>query len=95
VLPGSTLLGYPVTVTPGAGNTIVLVDGADVYFHDAGIELDTSRNAAVVMDSAPPNPPIAATVVVDLWSLNYVGVRLNRFCDWKAEASAVCYTTVA
>jgi hypothetical protein len=42
-----------------------------------------SREASVQMDSAPTNPPAAATVLVSLWQMNMVGIRAERFINWK------------
>ena len=54
--------------------------------------LDASNQASLQMDSAPTNPPVAATVMVSLWQMNLVGIRAERFINWsKRRAGAVQY----
>jgi len=91
---GGQLLGSPAVVTVGAGSNLILLDADAVYFHDAGAEIDTSRYAAIEAEAAPGTPS-AATVLLDLWSHNLIGVRLDRFCAWEAEPTAVAYAAVA
>ncbi len=91
---GGQLLGSPAVVTVGAGSNLILLDADAVYYHDAGAEIDTSRYAAIEAEAAPGTPS-AATVLLDLWSHNLIGVRLDRFCSWEAEPGAVVYAAVA
>jgi hypothetical protein len=92
---GGTLLGVPAVTTVGAGNTVVLLDAAGVVYNDQGADVDVSTHAAIQMDTAPTHPVVAATVVVDLWSKNMVGLRLDRFVTWARDASsAVAYLVV-
>jgi len=47
----------------------------------------------VQMDSAPMNPPDATVVYTSFWQANLVGLRAERFINWKvARAGAVQYT---
>ena len=48
------------------------------------------------MDSAPVSPADATTVMVSLWQHNTVGLRAERFANWKrVDANAVKYLTAA
>jgi hypothetical protein len=45
------------------------------------------------MDSAPDNPALATTVMTSFWQNNLVGLRAERFINWKkARAGCVQYT---
>lgn len=85
--PGS---GSPLT---GAGGRIILAKASEILLADDGqTMLDVSREASLQMDSAPTNPPVAATVMVSLWQMNMVGIRAERFINWgKRREGAVQY----
>ena len=75
--PGS---GSPVV---GAGTRIALVKTSEILLADDGqVMLDASNQASLQMDSAPTNPPVAATVMVSLWQMNLVGIRAERYVNW-------------
>src|SRR5690606_4865057 len=60
--PGS---GSPIT---GDGGRIILAKASEILLADDGeVLLDASREASLQMDSAPSNPPVAATVLTSLW----------------------------
>jgi HK97 family phage major capsid protein/HK97 family phage prohead protease len=92
---GGTLFGLPVVVSenirdaatgspPTKADRIILVSANDILLADeGGVMLDISREASVQMDSAPTNPPTATTVYVSLWQMNLVGIRAERFINWK------------
>jgi HK97 family phage major capsid protein/HK97 family phage prohead protease len=103
---GGTFLGLPVILSenipanPGAGdplagmgNRILLAKASEILLADDGeVVLDASREASLQMDSAPTNPPTAATVLVSLWQMNLVALRAERFINWsKRRAGAVQY----
>ena len=85
--PGS---GSPIT---GNGDRIILAKADEILLADDGeVMLDASNQASLQMDSAPTNPPVAATVMVSLWQQNLVGIRAKRFVNWgKRRANAVQY----
>lgn len=100
---GGTLFGVPVVVSEnipanpgtgsplvGAGSRIILVKASEIIVADDGQTLlDVSREASLQMDSAPTNPPVAATVMTSLWQMNLVGIRAERFINWgKRRAGA-------
>jgi len=37
------------------------------------------------MNDAPDSPETATTVLVSLWQHNLVGIRAERFINWKAR----------
>ncbi|HTN40832.1 MAG TPA: phage major capsid protein, partial [Asticcacaulis sp.] len=85
--PGS---GSPIT---GDGARIILAKASEILLADDGeVLLDTSREASLQMESAPTNPPVAATVMTSLWQMNMVGIRAERFINWaKRRTGAVQY----
>lgn len=82
--------GSPIT---GDGGRIILAKASEILLADDGqVMLDASREASLQMDSAPTNPPTASTVMVSLWQMNMVGLRAERFINWKKRrAGAVQY----
>ncbi len=105
---GGTFEGLPVIVSQyaanlasPAGNIVILANASDIYLADDGqVVIDVSREASLQMDSAPtqassepgsPNAPVA-TDVVSLWQTNSIGLRAERFINWKKRrAQAVAY----
>jgi HK97 family phage major capsid protein len=90
---GGTFWGMPVIVSEAVGNIVVLANASDIMLADDGqVTIDTSREASLQMDSAPTNPPVAATVFISLWQMNLLGIRAERQIDWvKARPAAVQY----
>jgi len=103
---GGTFMGLPVVASEnvpanpgsgeplaGMGDRIILVKPSEILLaDDGGVTLDASREASLQMDSAPTNPPVANTVMVSLWQMNMVGIRAERFINWKRRrADAVGY----
>jgi HK97 family phage major capsid protein/HK97 family phage prohead protease len=85
-----------VTSQAAAGLVIGLQPGLILYADDGGVTIDASREASIQMDSAPMSPADATTVYVSLWQNNLVGLRAERFVNWKrANANAVKYLTAA
>jgi hypothetical protein len=93
---GGSILGIPTYTSQVAGTTVALVlPGEIMYADDGGVNIDVSREASVEMSTTPTSPVAAATVLVSLWQQNLVGLRAERFINWKrARLSAVRYTTV-
>lgn len=106
---GGTLLGLPVVLSENipaqaavvgppaipAGSRIILAKASEILLADDGVTmLDVSTEASLQMDSAPTDPPAAATVFVSLWQMNMVGIRAERYINWgKRRAGAVQYIT--
>lgn len=92
-MEGGTFWGMPVIVSEAVGNIVVLANAHDILLADDGeVTIDSSSEASVQMDSAPTNPPVAATVLISLWQMNLLGIRAERFINWtKARAASVQY----
>lgn len=89
-IPANAGSGSPLT---GVGDRIILAKADEILLADDGaVMLDSSNQASLQMDSAPTNPPVAATVMVSLWQQNLVGIRAERFINWsKRRSGAVQY----
>jgi HK97 family phage major capsid protein/HK97 family phage prohead protease len=75
-------------------NVIALQPALVLYADDGGVTIDASREASLQMDSAPASPADATTVYVSLWQTNCVGLRAERFINWKRiGTNAVKYLT--
>jgi len=91
---GGTIMGYTAIPSQIAGTTVALVQPREVlYADDGGVTIDVSTEASVQMDSAPMNPADATVVMTSFFQNNLVGLRAERFINWKkARAGAVQYT---
>ena len=85
-LNGGTFFGLPVitsqsVVTDTGGTDIILANASDILLaDDGGVNLDVSREASLQMDSAPST---GAQALVSLWQNNLVGLRAERYINWK------------
>lgn len=81
---GGSVEGITVVTSNAAGtNVIALQPSTVLYADDGGVSIDVSREASVQMDSAPDAPATATTVMVSLWQNNLIGLRAERFINWK------------
>lgn len=101
---GGTFFGLPVITSTNiartpevtgttplpAGDRIVLARASDILVaDDDGVNIDVSREASVQMVD---NPVTGATQLVSLWQNNLVGLRAERFINWKRRRpEAVAY----
>jgi HK97 family phage prohead protease/HK97 family phage major capsid protein len=94
---GGAAEGFTVVASNAAGTNVIGVKGDQIlYADDGGIAIDVSREASVLMDSAPPAAPDATAVYTSLWQNNLVGLRAERMVNWKrGRSSAVYYLTDA
>jgi len=94
-ITGGTYRGITFVTSQAAGTNVVAMQPAMIlYADDGGVTIDASREASLQMDSAPASPADATTVYVSLWQTNTVGLRAERFANWKrANANAVKYLT--
>lgn len=92
---GGNILGVPVVTSQAAGQVVALVHAQSILFaDDGGVNIDVSREASVEMNTAPTSPATASSVYISLWQLNLIGLRAERFINWKrARTTAVVYTT--
>src|SRR5262245_17893092 len=103
---GGTLLGFPIVASenipavggsPADGVPLIFVIAPEVMLADDGqILIDASREASVQMETAPDSPPTAASNMVSLWQMNMLGLRAERWINWKKRrAQAVAYISNA
>jgi HK97 family phage major capsid protein/HK97 family phage prohead protease len=92
---GGNILGVPVVTSQSAGSVVALVHAQSIlYADDGGVNIDVSREASVEMNTAPTSPVTASAAYVSLWQMNLIGLRAERFINWKrARTTAVVYTT--
>lgn len=93
-MAGGTINGIPVVTSQAAGITVAVVVPNEILFaDDGGVNIDVSREASLEMNTAPTSPVAAGTILVSLWQQNLIGLRAERFINWKrARLSAVRYT---
>jgi len=96
-ISGGNFKGIGIITSQAAGGMVVALQPQLIlYADDGGVTIDASREASLQMDSAPASPADATTVMVSLWQHNLVGLRAERFINWKrANANAVKYLTAA
>jgi HK97 family phage major capsid protein/HK97 family phage prohead protease len=93
---GGTIMGYKAVASQAAGTTVALMKPDQIlYADDGGVTIDVSREASLQMDSAPMGTPDATVVLTSLWQMNYVGLRAERFINWKKARTGVVQYTVA
>jgi HK97 family phage major capsid protein/HK97 family phage prohead protease len=93
---GGTIMGYTAVASQAAGTTVALIQPNSVlYADDGGVTIDVSREASLQMDTALDNPPLATTLLTSLWQMNLVGLRAERFINWKKARTGVVQYTVA
>jgi len=94
---GGVIDGITVVTSNTAGSNVIALQPAYVLYADTGgVEIDLSREASLQLDDAPMNPADATTVYTSLWQNNLVGLRAERFVNWKrAKLEAVKYVSGA
>lgn len=86
---GGVLMGLPVIVSSASpAGQLILISAPEIFLaDDGGVDIDISREASVMMDSAPV---AGTTAYTSLWQHNLVGIRAERFINWaKRRAQAV------
>lgn len=94
---GGSVDGITIITSNTAGtNVIAMVPSFILYADDGGVTIDVSTEASVQMDSAPMNPADATTVYRSFWQDNLVGLRAERYINWKrVKLEAVKYVSGA
>lgn len=83
---GGTFMGLPVITSESVagdsgGANIILAHAPDILLADDGqVMLDASREASLQMVD---NPSAGAQSLVSLWQNNLVGLRAERYINWK------------
>lgn len=87
----------PVLPSQAVGTNVILLDARGILYADeGGVNIDVSREASVQMNTTPDNPATDATVLRSLWQENLVGLRVDRFINWKrARLASVKYVSGA
>lgn len=87
--------GVTVVTSQSAGNVVATVHTPSIAFaDDGGVNIDVSREATVEMNTTPTSPITASSAYVSLWQANLIGLRAERFINWKrARTTSVVYTT--
>jgi len=93
----TSLFGTPLIVSPTSPAQITLIDPSQILFSAAdGVEVDASDEITLQMDSAPTDPPVAATVTRSLWQENEFAVKAMRYLAYlRGRDGSVAYMTVA
>jgi HK97 family phage major capsid protein/HK97 family phage prohead protease len=96
-MTGGTAMGIKVITSQSCGNNVILLAPVTVlYADDGGVTIDVSTEASLQMDNAPMNPADATVVMTSLWQNNYVGLRAERYINWKrGRPNGVQYTVQA
>jgi HK97 family phage major capsid protein len=90
---GGTLEGFPVIASENVpddsnGGMIGFVNASDIFLTDDGpVTIDASREASLQMNTTPDEPTSASTVLVSLWQRNLIGLRAERYINWKKRRS--------
>lgn len=95
---GGNANGLTVVASNTVGALVISVAGQEILLaDDGGVSIDVSREASLQMNDAPVNPADPATTSwTSLWQDNLVGLRAERFINWKrATSDAVFYLTAA
>jgi HK97 family phage major capsid protein/HK97 family phage prohead protease len=90
---GGTLLGLPVIVSQHVpSGVVVLAAASEIYLADDGqVMIDTSREATLMMDSAP-----TSVATRSMFQHNEIAIRAERYINWaKRRAAAVQYISGA
>jgi hypothetical protein len=94
----ATLFAIPVIASNNSPAQITLLDPSAIIFSDSGeFHLDVSTQATVVLDTAPTDPPTAATVYQSSYQRNLVMVKAMRWLAWlnPSPATTAAFMTVA
>jgi len=90
---GGTLLGLPVIVSQHVpSGVVVLAAASEIYLADDGqVMIDTSREATLMMDSAP-----TSVATRSMFQHNEIAIRAERYINFaKRRAAAVQYISGA
>jgi len=73
-----------------AAGTLMVIAAPQILVADAGVLVDSSREASLQLDSAPANPP---TPLVSLWQQDLAALRVERIINWMKRTSA-CFQVI-
>jgi HK97 family phage major capsid protein len=84
---GGTLMGLPVvTSTSAPAGHLILICAPEIFLADeGGVSVDVSREASIMLDSAPVP---GTTAYTSLWQHNLIGIKAERFINWAKRRTA-------
>ena len=82
-ISGGNYAGATLIPSDAVSGQLVGFDASQLAMASQGIELDSSNQASIQLDSAPDSPPSASTSYVSTWQMNWLGLRATRY--WGAE----------
>ncbi|HXG90180.1 MAG TPA: hypothetical protein VNJ02_17775 [Vicinamibacterales bacterium] len=88
-------LGVKVVIAPEAAGRLIVIDADGLAWVDGGGSVTLSEHGSAQLDDAPTHPATSATVVIDFFSRNLVGIKAVRFTSWMRRADAVAFATIA
>lgn len=86
-ISGGTFEGRPMLTSQSVPvGTLILVKASEIFIADDGrVEIDASREATLTMDNAPA---AGAAATFNLWQRNAIGIRAERYINWKRRRNA-------
>jgi HK97 family phage major capsid protein len=89
---GGVLENFPVLTSNNvSGSEIILVIPDEIYLsEDAGPQIDISREASIIMDSAPGTGTALTAQPVSMFQNNMVAVRIGQFINWQPRRPGLC-----
>lgn len=90
VASGGNILGFPVITSNNvpSGTIILLKPGEILLADDGGVDVAVSTEASLQMDDDPSS---GEQQVVSLWQSNLIGLRVERFINWKVRRPNAVY----
>jgi hypothetical protein len=94
---GGSSMGVKIVASNVVGaNVIALAPNYVLLVDEGGVSIDVSREASVQMSDTPVSPTDATAVWTSFFQENLVGIRAERYINWKkATNTAVYYLTDA
>ena len=95
---GGSANGVNIVASNTVGDKVIGIAARYILLaDDGGVSIDVSREASLQMNDAPATPSDPATTVwSSLWQDNLVGLRAERFINWRrAGVNTVYYLTGA
>lgn len=76
---GGDYAGATIIPSDAVSGQIIAFDATQIAMGSITIEIDSSNQAAIQMDSTPDSPPTASTNLVSLFQSNQTGLRAHRW----------------
>jgi HK97 family phage major capsid protein len=82
---GGSLYGIPTVTTAAVTTKILLFDASQVVYGDdpAGVRIDVSSQAQVMLDSVPSDPTVASDTFHGMWQRGLVALKAEYPIRWK------------